>query len=106
VRQEFSAKVRRAAFERSGGRCESCGSLLGAKVEYDHQTPDFMGGKPDLDNCRAICRGCHKEKTKNDIKQIAKVKRLVAKRAGVKKPRKMTRWRKMNGDLVIAPRER
>lgn len=46
TRSEFSAKVRVAAFERSEGRCESCGVTIrpGNGPEYDHCIPDALGG--------------------------------------------------------------
>lgn len=87
MRQEFPTKVKVAAFERANGRCEKCGSILmPGKFRYDHIIPDYMGGKPVLDNCQAICVACDKPKTAKDQGAIAKVKRLITKRAGIKKP--------------------
>ncbi len=48
----------------------------------------------------------HKIKTKADRRQKAKNDRVRKKHLGIKKPRTMTRWRKMNGEIVIAGRER
>ncbi len=55
------AHVRRAVWERDGGRCqvrlasgEICGSTL--RVEIDHITPRALGGPSTVANCRLACR--------------------------------------------------
>lgn len=87
ARQEFPAKIKVAAFERAGGRCEECTAFLCAgKFDYDHRIPDALGGKPTLDNCVVTCRACHSEKTfKSDIPKIAKTRRIRKREAGIKK---------------------
>ena len=62
-----TASIRAAVFLRAGGRCEHCGRHFGDldPGELDH----FFGrGKvPQTDrNTWALCRGSHREKTKND----------------------------------------
>ncbi len=54
------AHVRRAVFERDGGRCqyrlasgEICGSTR--RVEIDHVTPRAQGGPSTVENCRLAC---------------------------------------------------
>lgn len=79
MRREFPAKVRVAAFERAGGRCESCRVKLSPAtgVEYDHRIPDAVGGEPIEANCVVLCRNCHGAKTATgDIPAIAKTKRI------------------------------
>jgi hypothetical protein len=56
------AHVRRAAMERSGGRCEwvfangeRCGSMH--KLECDHIVPKALGGPASIENIRVLCRG-------------------------------------------------
>jgi 5-methylcytosine-specific restriction endonuclease McrA len=53
--------VRRAVWERDGGRCRwplegggTCGSTL--RVELDHVVPRARGGASTVDNCRLLCR--------------------------------------------------
>ena len=106
-RSEFPNKVKFAAFERAKGRCEKCGSILmPGRFRYDHVVPDYMGGKPDLANCQAICVACDKPKTAKDQGEIAKVKRIITKRAGIKKPSRFScgrdsKWRKkVDGSVV------
>lgn len=115
-RREFSTAVRKAAWERADGRCEGfvaiteeettrrwplpynapVGSLrrCNAPIDlggfhYDHIDPDYFGAndRANLSNVQVLCTQCHKDKTKKDIKDIAKSKRIVAKRIKAKKPR-------------------
>ena len=115
MRREFSKQVRRDAFARANGRCEgwlSNGTMCLAKLtvgkfHYDHVIPDAHGGEPTLGNCQVICVACHKDKTtKKDVPAIAKTKRIQDRQIGIKKPRTMTRWRKFDGTIVNAGRER
>lgn len=81
TRRNFSQRVRRAAFERAGGRCEDCGcDLAGRRWDVDHVIPDWMGGEPTLANAAVLCAGsrdtCHGRKSAADAKAIAKAKRL------------------------------
>jgi hypothetical protein len=89
ARREFPTEVKKAAWKRSGGRCECMvardgemircdAALIPLRVEYDHRIPDQMGGDPTLDNCVASCILCHAEKTKQDVRKIARAKRLEA----------------------------
>lgn len=111
MRSEFTAKVKDAAWERADGKCEGCGIRLHrGRIHYDHIIADGLGGSNDLDNCAVLCGGpgsCHDAKTrKQDVPAIAKAKRRKRHAAGIRKPRTITRWRKFNGEIVIAPRER
>jgi 5-methylcytosine-specific restriction endonuclease McrA len=85
-RREFSAKVKVAAFERSGGHCESCTARLHVgRFAYDHVLPDALGGEPVLSNCEVICDACHGAKThKSDVPRIAKMKRQRVAHLGAK----------------------
>jgi hypothetical protein len=60
------AEVRRAVWERDGGRCQwpldsggICGSTL--RVELDHVQAEARGGPPTVENLRCLCR------THNDL---------------------------------------
>lgn len=107
MRQEFGKKVKLAAWERCNGHCELCtAKLFTGKFTYDHIIPDAMGGEPTLENCQVICRACDTPKTAKDQGDIAKAKRVQAKHVGIRKPRTITRWRRFNGDIVVAEKER
>jgi 5-methylcytosine-specific restriction endonuclease McrA len=52
-------------------------------MEIDHIIPLELGGDECLNNLQALHPACHREKTKRDMKAIAKMRRLQAK---AKKP--------------------
>lgn len=85
-RTEFSAKVRSAAFDRADGVCEcGCGRPFTnhpkERPHYDHELPDFLGGKATLENCKVIRVDCHQAKTsEQDMPKIVKVRRETKRR--------------------------
>jgi 5-methylcytosine-specific restriction protein A len=108
MRREFSNWVRAQAALRANGKCECCTCrLLTGGYHYDHIIPDAMGGEPTVDNCAVLCRSCHQTKTsEQDVPRIAKTKRQGRKHLGIKKPRTIRSWRRFNGQIVHADRER
>ncbi len=52
--------------------CESCGDKPGEEnVEADHVEPVALGGSNDPEeNGQLLCRGCHVEKTGEDLERI------------------------------------
>lgn len=89
VRKEFSKGTMAAAFLAAGGKCEKCDCKLDpSNTEYDHVLPCGLGGDNSLSNCQCLCVDCHKDKTKSDVKQIAKTKRQYNKDNGIKTRRK------------------
>ncbi len=94
-RREFSKQVRREALARAWGHCEGiveglrCNAVLTiGKYHLDHENPDGQGGEPTLENCRVLCLQCHANKTRRDIKAIAKTKRIQDKHNGITTKRK------------------
>jgi 5-methylcytosine-specific restriction enzyme A len=97
-RRDFPPSVKRERFERCKDadgipRCESCTARLSdANVyyaervdgEFDHDIADGLLGEPTFENCRVLCRTCHKLKTKRDIKIIAKSNRVRDGARGIK----------------------
>lgn len=116
-RKEFSAKTKVAAWARCGGRWEGCGIEIadGDRVDFDHIIPDAFGKDNALSNCQVLCRPCHIEKTKTDVTQIAKAKRVAKKHTGTFRPprrivpgSKASPWKKpLHGPAVLrnAPRK-
>lgn len=108
-RAEFPNRVKFAAFERANGRCEKCTALLmPGKFRYDHIIPDWIGGANTLENCQAICLACDKPKTAGDQRDIAKVKRVRSKHAGIRKRSSFacgrdSKWKK-RVDGTVVPR--
>jgi 5-methylcytosine-specific restriction enzyme A len=112
MRREFSTKVKVAAFERCGGRCEGCGVYLSpGKFAYDHALPDWLGGEPVLSNVQVLCTPCHSEKTHAaDRPRIQKTKNQHAKHIGAQKSARplpagrSSPWKKTLSGKVV-PRE-
>ena len=87
MRTEFTAKIKAAAALRADGHCEGCSRrLMTGDFHYDHEIPDGLGGDATLENCRVLCRSCHKIKTTTaDVPRIAKSKRNFRKARGIRK---------------------
>lgn len=105
MRREFPTRIKVAAFERCGGRCERCGADVGATAQYDHVLPCALGGEPTLSNIECLCKTCHALKThKTDVPMIAKGKRVRAKHIGAAvKSRGFRGWRRFDGSIVRRP---
>jgi 5-methylcytosine-specific restriction endonuclease McrA len=87
-RHEFPAKVKLAAFERAGGKCEKCHARI-VSAEYDHVIPAMLGGDATLDNCECLCAKCHRLKTsRQDVPRIAKAKRQERMHKGIDRPKR------------------
>lgn len=116
-RLEFTAKTKRAAFERSGGICEcaivpmlnrpqGCGTrLTEGRIRYEHIVPAELTRDNSLENCAAMSLGCWREKTDSyDRKVIAKSNHQRDRARGVRKARTPIRgWRKFDGTPVRNP---
>lgn len=98
-RKEFPLRVRKLAFARcckNGSlpgipQCENCGNVLRpGNIEYEHLTPDGLGGEPTLENCGVWCRvPCSRSKTfREDNPRMAKADRVARKNYGLTPKRK------------------
>ena len=89
TRAEFSKKVKLAAWERSGGRCECCGVKIIGTPHYDHHpVPAGIGGPATLDNCRVLDPKCHGLVTReHDTPAIKDTTRIFEKRIGARRGR-------------------
>lgn len=52
--------LRRAVYDRDGGKCRECGS--GFELQYDHVIPLSRGGANSLDNLQLLCGNCNRRK--------------------------------------------
>ena len=105
---EFTNKIKLAAWERSGGKCEECGQRIIGRAEYDHVLPIALGGESTLENASCKCSKCHRLKTStSDVPRIAKTKRTRAKTSGVKRTKnplpgsRGTKWKKTFNNGVV-----
>lgn len=75
-RQEFSRKVKAAAFLRADGWCELCPTKLApGKFQYHHIKEANDGGEPTLANCLVVCTACHVPLTAVYVKETRKAER-------------------------------
>jgi 5-methylcytosine-specific restriction protein A len=85
-RREFSASVKKARLKHANGMCEGCSQPLGSGFHFDHDVPDGLGGEPTFENCRVLCIGCHKIKTKDDKAMMSKADAVRAKHEKTRAP--------------------
>jgi 5-methylcytosine-specific restriction protein A len=110
-RRTWTARRRLALFEAHKGVCHICGEKIDGTREtweIEHVIPLAMGGADDESNCRPAHARCHRPKTSDDRKVIAKAERVRAKHMGAKPSPKAkipgskgTKWkRKLDGTIV------
>lgn len=61
TRVPIPSELRRAVFERDGGRCVECGSNF--DLQYDHVLPVALGGATTLENLQLLCADCNRRKS-------------------------------------------
>ena len=77
IQRKVWSKIRLKVLERDNRQCVRCGRY--GRLEVDHDTPLHLGGdKYALENLNALCRGCHRQKTKSDNAVLYTVKPEVA----------------------------
>jgi len=59
-RDPLPRQVKRAVFERDGGKCVQCGSSF--DLQYDHVIPVALGGATTVENLQLLCADCNREK--------------------------------------------
>jgi hypothetical protein len=61
TRVGIPTELRRAVFERDGGRCVECGGNF--DLQYDHILPVAHGGATTLENLQLLCAECNRRKS-------------------------------------------
>jgi 5-methylcytosine-specific restriction endonuclease McrA len=61
TRIPIPSDIRRAVFERDGGRCVECNSNF--DLQYDHVLPVALGGATTVENLQLLCADCNRRKS-------------------------------------------
>jgi 5-methylcytosine-specific restriction endonuclease McrA len=61
TRMSVPTEMRRAVFERDGGRCVECDSNF--DLQYDHVLPVALGGATTVENLQLLCADCNRRKS-------------------------------------------
>lgn len=91
-RKHFSPRQRLAIWEAHKGVCCICGEKIdGTRGRWlvEHVRALGLAGTNDTENLAPAHEQCAKQKTRNDIKRIAKAKRQKAKHLGI---RNKSKW--------------
>lgn len=106
ARRPLSMTARLRIFQDARGVCHICGDVIdGVRQPWDidHVIPLALGGKDEPENMRPAHAACHRgagSKTSDDVKRIAKAKRVHAKHIGAVKPKRKMPYRRFNGEIV------
>ncbi len=81
--------VKRRIVQRQNGICALTGHpfAAGDKIEYDHITPLWIGGKNTEANLQAVIGEAHKGKTKAEAAVRAKVNAITDRHLGITAPK-------------------
>jgi 5-methylcytosine-specific restriction endonuclease McrA len=77
----MTPKRRTRLLKRAGWTCAVPDCQRGP-LELDHRVPLELGGSEDDENIVALCRAHHLAKSLNDLKRIAKARRIRKKKDG------------------------
>lgn len=101
-------RVRVRVFNAKNGRCHSCTRKIPAGEAWtcEHMTALVNGGANRETNLDVTCGWCLPAKNAADVAEKSKVYQKRKRHLGIKAKRTITRWRKFNGDVVNAPRDR
>lgn len=89
--RSMSPSRRARIFEHHDGICHICGGKIdGVREKWDveHIIPLAMTGDDSDENLAPAHKKCHGSKTKTDVHQIAKAKRVSRKHIGAVKPKR------------------
>lgn len=87
ARKKFTRQQINAAHADQNGCCAWCGHPMSLFIA-DHVLPLELGGPTALRNLQLLCLECNATKTIDDVKRIAKARRLRKREAGEHTPTK------------------
>lgn len=82
TRKGMGPSRRARILARFDGTCAYPGCNIADSLQIDHTIPVALGGAEDDANLRPLCNYHHMQKTKLDVKMIAKAKRIIKRDAG------------------------
>jgi 5-methylcytosine-specific restriction protein A len=88
-RKARNNKERARLFALKGGICSLCNGTIqtGEAWDIEHRIPFEISRDDSDDNLDLAHNKCHKAKTKNDVKDIAKAKRREERQKGIRRPK-------------------
>jgi 5-methylcytosine-specific restriction endonuclease McrA len=101
-------RVKLRVFNKHEGRCYLSGRkiMVGEEWQAEHIIALANGGENRESNLAPALVAPHKDKTRADRREQKKINAKRKAHLGIRKPRTITRWRKFNGTVVYADRER
>ena len=109
-RKSLTRNQRAELFLEHKGVCHLCQLRIqaerGEAWEVEHVEAREISGRDDWDNLRPEHVKCHKVKTAKDKAIIAKCNAVRNKHLGIKKRSGFKGWRRMDGTVVYAERNR
>jgi hypothetical protein len=79
-RKDFTKRQKAQVYTAQKGICAcGCNKPLPSVFDVDHRIPLANGGAHDLANWQGMIPACHRAKTREDVRAIAKCKRLIRK---------------------------
>lgn len=101
-------RVRLRVWERAGGCCQICTRKLrpGDRWDCDHIVALVNGGAHAESNLQVACVSCHSAKTRADVAEKSRARRIQAHHAGIRKPSafacaRTSRYRKKVDGTVV-----
>lgn len=106
--QAIPDRVKARVFLKFDGHCPKCTrKLMPGQWACDHIVALINGGKHEEANLQPLCNSpCHSAKTRADVALKSKTARARKNAMGIHKPRTITRWRRFDGSIREAGRER
>ena len=101
--RRMSPSRRARIFEAHKGQCHICGERIDGtreKWEVEHVVPYALTRDDSDDNLAPAHERCHATKTPDDVRKIAKAKRVHRKHIGAANPKRKMPYRRFDGSIV------
>lgn len=101
-------RVRLRVLQAFNHRCYLSGREIrpGDAWDIEHKIALCLGGENRESNLAPALKIPHREKTRLDRARLKRERKIQMRHAGIKPPRWITRWRRFDGSIVQAARQR